>query len=146
MGDFSKSKSHRTQLSRYLKKEDVVLRGVSALKYLELYVEDHFTFDVEKDPIFAYGKKWTNLANLVIEKRANFDEIDYSKEWEIPCSTLSQVVQDMLSNTQLMQREVLIESLANHYEDKGHFNDIFVSNVYASEWETLKNSALEFYG
>ena len=56
MGDFSKNKSNRVQLSRYLKGEDIVLRGVSALKYMELFVEDHFTFDVQKEQIFVYGK------------------------------------------------------------------------------------------
>ena len=85
------------------------------------------------------------ISNLVIEKVDDFEEIDYSKEWGIPCSTLNQVVHDMLENPQLMNQEALTESLANHYENEGHFNDIHVLDAYVMEWEILKNSALRFY-
>lgn len=145
MGDFSKNKSHRVQLSRYLRGEDIVLRGVSALKYMELYVEDHFAFDVQKEQIFVYGKATSSIPNLVVEKVTHFDEIDYSEDWGIPCTTLNQVVHDMLENPQLMNQDALIESLANHYENEGHFNNIHILDADVATWEALKNSALAFY-
>ena len=146
MGDFSKNKSNRVQLSRYLKGEDVILRGISALKYMELFVEDHFTFDVAKEQIFVYGKTTSSLENLMVKQVDDFELIDYSDEWGIPCSTLSQVVHDMLKNPGLMKEKVLVEALANHYENEGHFNDIHVLDTYIIQWEILKNSALSFYG
>lgn len=146
MGDFSKNRSNQVQLSRYLREENIVLRGVSALKYMGLYVEDHFTFDVATEKIMAYSQAESDLKNVIIVQVDDFSDIDYDITWGVACATLHQVVHDMLQDPELMDESALVEALANHYENEGHFNEISITDTCEKEWERLKNKALKFYG
>ena len=141
MGDFAPNRSNRVRLSRLLKGKEVVLRGISALKYLELFNDEYLT----DEPIFVYAKEMMLDDNLIVKMIDDFELIDYNEDWEIACSTLNQTVNDMLSEPNLMNREVLIESLANYYEDHGSLNDIEISASKKAEFEHLKALAMEFY-
>lgn len=142
LGDFAPNGSSRVRLSRLLKGKEVVLRGISALKYMELFDDEPFAFE---EPIFVYAKERLLEDNLMVKMIDNFDLIDYNEDWDIACSTLNQVVNDMLSEPELMHRDALVESLANYYEDEGSFEDIEVCESKKAEFEELKALALVFY-
>ncbi|MCL1991074.1 MAG: hypothetical protein FWG67_09325 [Defluviitaleaceae bacterium] len=145
MGDFSLNRSNRVRLSRFLKGKDVVLRGISALQYMELFVEDHFSFDAAKACIFVYSTEEMTEGNFDVKRVDDFSNIDYNDEWDILCATLSQVVNDVLAEPALMHQAILVEALANHYEEQGHFGEIEVEAVHQAEFEQLKALAVKFY-
>ena len=147
VGDFAPNRSSRVRLSRLLKGKEVILCGISALKYLELFNDEHFT---EEDSIFVYATEMVKAngfeSNRLIVKRIDdFDAIDYNEDWEIACSTLNQVVNDMLSESELMNHDALVESLANYYEDHGNFDEIIVCETQEVMFDDLKALAMAFY-
>ena len=147
MGDFAPNRSNRVRLSRLLKEKEVILRGISALKYMELFNDEPFS---EEDPIFVYAKEMMiaddlGSNNLVIKVVNDFEAIDYNEDWEIACSTLNQVVNDMLSEPSLMNHDTLVESLANYYEDNGSFEDIQTCKTKEVALNELKTLAMAFY-
>ena len=145
MGDFSMNRSNRMRLSRHLQGQDIVLRGVTALKYMELYVEDHFTFDIETERIAIYSKVARDEENFDVKLVGDFSHLDYSDECVVPCSTLSQVVKDMLSEPESMEQGALVESLANYYEEAGHFKELTVEDHQIEAFQKLEKLAMSFY-
>ena len=142
MGDFAPNRSNRVRISRLLKGKEVILRGISALKYMELFNDEHAEIE---ETIFVYAKEKIKENNLKIKIINDFDAIDYNEDWEIACSTLNQVISDMLSEPELMNQAVLVESLANYYEEKANFDDLKVCETKKADFETLKILAMAFY-
>ena len=145
LGDFSVNRSNRARLSRFLKGEALILRGVSALKYMELFVDDHFTFDVKTERIFVYAKEALTGGNFDVKIVPNFSDIHYDDAGSVLCSTLSQVVHDALDEPGLVSQDVLVEALANYYEEVGHFEDVEIKAMHLAEFQRLKALAMSFY-
>ncbi|MCL1948866.1 MAG: hypothetical protein FWF59_03955 [Turicibacter sp.] len=146
MGDFSINRSNRVRLSRYLKGKDVLLRGISALKYMELFVEDHFTFDAGKESIEVYATTELDHENYQAIRVRDFSEMDVNDDGEVLCCSMSQVVNDLLEEGNPENLEILVEALANYMEEMGHLDDIQVKNGHSIKFKEIKRRAVEFYG
>lgn len=132
--------SNHARLSRQVTGKDVILRGVSALEYMGLFVGY-----VKNGAVEVYSK--SNLLDEQFDSRIvnDFNQIDYFDDGLVLCSTFNQVVNDMLSEFETMDDVALAESLAYHYEKQGNFENIDILPEYHSHFEEMKDWAREYY-
>ena len=132
--------SNHARLSRHVRGRDVVLRGVSALEYMGLFVGY-----VNAGAVEVYAKD--DLVDDIFDSRVvvDFNQIDYFQDGNVKCSTLSQVVNDMLGEFETMDDVALAESLAYYYEKQGSLESLNIAPQYHSHFEEMKDWAREYY-
>jgi len=132
--------SNRARLRKAVEGKDAILRGVSALEYMEMFVGY-----IKNEPVEIYTK--TNLVDEDFDQRivVDFKQIDYFKDGDVKCATFNQVANDMLSEFETMDDRALAEALAGHYEENGHFEDLIIEPQYHSHFEEMKEWAREYY-
>jgi len=132
--------SNHARLSRQVAGKDVILRGVSALEYMGLFVGYVKTGAVE-----IYTKD--DMSDEHFDSRVvnDFNQIEHFNDGNVKCSTLNQVVNDMLSEFDTMDDVALAESLAYHYEKQGCFESLNILPQYHSHFEEMKDWAMEYH-
>ena len=132
--------SNHARISRQVAGKNVILRGVSALEYMGLFVGY-----VKAGAIEIYAE--VDMSSEGFDSRVveNLNQIDYFDDGLVLCSTLNQVVNDMLSEFETMDDVALAESLAYHYEKQGSFESLNILPQYSSRFEEMKDWAREYY-
>lgn len=132
--------SNRAWFRDVLRGEDVILRGVSALEYLQLFVGY-----VGESNINVYAKSKGIYDNVEYNIIDTFDNIDYFQHTNILCSSANQAINDLLMDYENTDEQALTESLSNYY----HTHDMSFEGLnikYNKEkFEELKNWAVNFY-
>lgn len=132
--------SNRAWFRDVLRGEDVILRGVSALEYLQLFVGY-----VGESKINVYAKSKGNYDNVEYNIIDTFDNIDYFQHTNILCSSANQAINDLLMDYENTDEQALTEALSNYY----HTHDMSFEGLnikYNKEkFEELKNWAVNFY-
>lgn len=132
--------SNRAWFRDVLRGEDVILRGVSALEYLQLFVGY-----VGESKINVYAKSKGIYDNVEYNIIDTFDNIDYFQHTNILCSSANQAINDLLMDYENTDEQALTEALSNYY----HTHDMSFEGLnikYNKEkFEELKNWAVNFY-
>lgn len=131
--------SNRDWFSNVLAGENVILRGVSALEYLEL-----FTGYMKESRIDVYAQNIGKYSNIRYHVVDSFSGIDYFRLGGILCSGFSQAVNDILSEDGDMY--ALTEAMSNYYYAHDmSFDGIIVKPENMERFAELKEWAVEFY-
>lgn len=128
---YSNKEWHREALSS----ENVILRGTSALEYLQLFPGYFGEKDIE---VYALSEgQYSNVKYWLVD---SFDEIDYIDDGFLLCATLEQVIKDFIREYDTSNIQALVESLANYY---CYHNDSF-DNLIVDTDQDLFNELKEW--
>ena len=114
--------SNRAWFRDVLKGQDVILRGISALEYLQLFDE--------------------NIDYHIID---TFDNIDYFHHDSILCSSANQAINDLFMDYGNTDEQALTEALSNYYHTHDMCFDGLSIKYNKEKYEELKNWAINFY-
>ena len=122
--------------------KDLVLRGETALKYLDI-----FGGHVEEDEIDVYSKGpgvFENVSYRVVE---SFDGIDFfGDEHGVLCSTASQAFNDIFSDNEYPYVQALIEGLSDYYHANGNsFGGLSIKPENLDKFKLIERDAVDFY-
>jgi hypothetical protein len=131
--------SNRERLRNLVAGQDVVLRGVSALEYMDLFVGYMAEQQVE---VYLRVPLDDNFDSTVVDC---FEKIDYFIDNDVRCSTLNQVVNDMLSDYNTMDSAALAEALSEYHELNGSFDGININPENLAYFREMQDWALEFH-
>lgn len=89
---------------------DLILCGVSALEYLEL-----FNGYVNESKIQVYAQNEGQFDNIEYHIVNSFDDIEYLNFDGVLCTTVNQTINDMLSDYDNIDELAFLEALSNYY-------------------------------
>ena len=132
--------SNRAWLREAVGDKQLILRGTSALEYLEL-----FNGYVGEEDIYVYSLSKGLLENIEYNVVDSFEKIDYIQHKNVLCSSLNQTVNDMLSDS-LSDEQALCEALSNYYYANNEcFEGLLINPVNQKRFESLKTSVISYY-
>jgi len=139
--------SNRTYLSSRewmrdaIRGEDVILRGVSALDYLQLFVGYLDDGNIE---VYATSKgSYENIDYRLVD---SFDRIEYINDGGVLCSTFNQAVNDLLADFDNADEEALANSLSNYYHSNNRsFAGLYIRPENLEHFEYMREWAVEYY-
>lgn len=132
--------SNRAWFQDTLTEENVILRGVSALEYLQL-----FPGYVGESRIDVYAKskgKYDNIHYCIVD---DFDSIDFFLHSGVKCSSVSQAVSDILLDED-MDEQALVEALSRYYYMHNESFEGLDIKVNLQKFNELKEWAVKFFG
>lgn len=132
--------SNRAWLRDIVAGQSLILRGTSALEYLELI--DGYLGENE---IYVYARHQGQFENINYAIVDNFEHIEYVQFGNVLCSTFNQVVNDMLSDLQ-SDDQVLCEALCNYFHSNNKsFDGLRIETENVARFNLLKSSAIAYY-
>jgi len=132
--------SNRARLRHAVEGKDVILRGVSALEYMEMFVGYMAESSVE-----VYTKEDNLDESFDTRVLECFETIDYFQDGHVRCATFNQVVNDMLSEFETMDDTALAEALSEYYEEKGNFEGLTIAPKYSAHFNEMMEWAREYH-
>ena len=133
--------SHVTWLENVVQNKDLILRGVSALEFLEL-----FNGYVNEKNIQVYAKAKGEFDNIEYKIVDSFEEIDYYILNGVLCATINQTINDMLSDYDNIDELAFLEALSNYYfENDESFNNLKINPENEIIFNQIKNMAINYY-
>lgn len=133
--------SHVTWLENVVQNKDLILRGVSALEFLEL-----FNGYVNEKNIQVYAKAKGEFDNIDYKIVDSFDEIDYFNLNGVLCASINQTINDMLSDYDNIDELAFLEALSNYYfENDESFNNLKINPENEIIFNQIKNMAINYY-
>ena len=133
--------SNRAWLEDIVGGEEVILRCVSALEYLQLFVG----YMREKE-IEVYAKingKYDNINYHIVD---TFDNIDFIRHRNILCSSFNQAINDILNDFDNADEQALLEALSNYYYEHGEsFEGLYIKPENIERFESIKEWAIDYY-
>lgn len=132
--------SNRAWLRDVVSDSNLILRGVSALEYLEYFVGYSGEFEID---VYAKTKGvYSNINYRIVEA---FDNIDYITHGKVLCTSFSQAVNDLLEEKN-SDEQALSEALSNYYfsHDKS-FDGLFIKEYNLKRFNSLKEFAINYY-
>ena len=137
-GDYISSRAWFTDV---ISGEDVILRRVSALEYLQLFVG----YMREKN-IDVYAKTKGIYDNINYHIIDTFDAIDYIRHGDVLCSSFNQAINDMFDDFANADEQALVGALSNYYyKNNESFEGIFIKPENVERFESVKEWAIEYY-
>lgn len=131
--------SNRQWLRSVLSSEKVVLRGISALEYLQLFPGYFREKNIE---VYALSEgQYSNVQYCLVD---SFDEIDYFDDGFLLCATLEQVIKDYIKDYDTSDTHVLVEALANYYCYHGDSFDNLIVDTDQDLFNEVKEWAIGF--
>ncbi|MDO5564815.1 MAG: hypothetical protein Q4F88_06275 [Eubacteriales bacterium] len=131
--------SNREWLTSATQNENIILRGVSALEYLQLFVGYY-----DEENIDVYAKNVGFYSNIQYHIVDSFDNIEYFKQNNVLCSTFNQAIKDILSDSD-GDTQALVESLSRYYTTHNESFDGLQVLENKEEFEELKIWAKNYY-
>lgn len=118
----------------------LILRGVSALEYLE-FIDGCFG----ENEIYAYAENAGPYENIHYEIIDSFENIEYVKIGRVFCSTFNQAVNDMLSD-RLSDDRAICEALGSYfYSNNKSFKGLLINKENSERFNGLADSAISYY-
>lgn len=127
--------SNKEWLQNALSSEKVVLRGVSALEYLQLFPGYFGEKIIEVYSL--YEGQFSNIQYHIID---SFDEINYLDDGIVLCSTFEQVIKDFIREYDTSNIQALVEALGNYY----YFNNFTFENLHVDTDQVLFDELKEW--
>lgn len=133
--------SNRAWLRDVVSGREVILCGVSALEFLEMFVGY-----MDEKEVHVYAKEKCLSDNIDYQMVNDFDNIDYIVFGNVMCTSFNQTINDMLKNIDTEDETAIIEALSNYYYSNGEsFKGIEIKPDNISAFQTLKPLAIEYY-
>ena len=121
--------------------KDLILCGVSALEYLEL-----FSGYVNESKIQVYAKSNGQFDNIEYHIVDSFDNIDYINFDGVLCTTVNQTINDMLANYNNIDELAFLEALSNYYfANDESFDNLKIKPENLNIFNQVKQIAIEYY-
>lgn len=133
--------SNRAWLRAVAGEENVILRRVTALEFLQLFVG--YGHEKEVDVYAQTTGKYDNFNYHIVD---TFDGIEYDLYGNILCTTVNQAVNDMLSDLINADEQALAEALSKYYHShRKSFDGLVIEPDNLERFNLIKEWAIEFY-
>lgn len=120
---------------------DLILCGVSALEYLEL-----FNGYVNESKIQVYAQNEGQFDNIEYHIVNSFDDIEYLNFDGVLCTTVNQTINDMLSDFDNIDELAFLEALSNYYfANNESFDNLKIKPENRDVFNQVKQMAIEYY-
>lgn len=121
--------------------KDLILCGVSALEFLEL-----FNGYVNESKIQVYAKSKGQFDNIEYHIVNSFDDIEYINFDGVLCTTVNQTINDMLSDYDNIDELAFLEALSNYYfANDESFDNLKIKPENLNIFNQVKQIAIEYY-
>ena len=133
--------SNRAWLRDVVGNQPMILRSVSALEYLQLFVG---YFSENKVEVYALEESpEENIRCHIIE---DLEAIEYIRFQNVLCSSPSQAVNDMLSDFEHSDETALVEALSKYYySHEESFSGLNIKKENQKRFEELKDWAINYF-
>ena len=133
--------SNRAWLRDVVGNQPMILRSVSALEYLQLFVG---YFSENKVEVYALEESpEENIRCHIIE---DLEAIEYIRFENVLCSSPSQAVNDMLSDFEHSDETTLVEALSKYYySHEESFSGLNIKKENQKRFEELKDWAINYF-
>ena len=133
--------SNRAWFTNVINGENVILRRVSALEYLQLFVG----YMREKE-IDVYAKAKGIYDNINYHIVDTFDGIDYIRHGDVLCSSFNQAINDIFDDFDNADEQALVEALSRYYyKHNESFDGLHIKPENIGHFESVKDWAIEYY-
>ena len=133
--------SNRAWLRDVVGNQPMILRSVSALEYLQLFV-GYFS----ENKVEVYALEESSEENIQCHIVENLDTIEYIRFENVLCSSPSQAVNDMLSDFEHSDETALVEALSKYYySHKESFSGLNIKKENQKRFEELKDWAINYF-
>ena len=133
--------SNRAWLRDVVGNQPMILRSVSALEYLQLFVG---YFSENKVEVYALEESSEeNIRCYIIE---DLEAIEYIRFENVLCSSPSKAVNDMLSDFEHSDETALVEALSKYYySHEESFSGLNIKKENQKRFEELKDWAINYF-
>ena len=133
--------SNRAWLRDVVGNQPMILRSVSALEYLQLFVG---YFSENKVEVYALEESpEENIRCHIIE---DLEAIEYIRFENVLCSSPSQAVNDMLSDFEHSDETALVEALSKYYySHEESFSGLNIKKENQKRFEELRDWAINYF-
>ena len=133
--------SNRAWLRDVVGNQPMILRSVSALEYLQLFV-GYFS----ENKVEVYALEESSEENIRCHIIEDLEAIEYICFENVLCSSLSQAVNDMLSDFEHSDETALVEALSKYYySHEESFSGLNIKKENQKRFEELKDWAINYF-
>ena len=133
--------SNRAWLRDVVGNQPMILRSVSALEYLQLFV-GYFS----ENKVEVYALEESSEENIRCHIIEDLEAIEYICFENVLCSSPSQAVNDMLSDFEHSDETALVEALSKYYySHEESFNGLAIKAENQKRFEELKEWAINYF-
>lgn len=133
--------SNRAWLRDVVGNQPMILRSVSALEYLQLFVG---YFSENKVEVYALEESSEETIRCHIIE--DLEAIEYIRFENVLCSSPSQAVNDMLSDFEHSDETALVEALSKYYySHEESFSGLNIKKENQKRFEELKDWAINYF-
>ena len=121
--------------------QPMILRSVSALEYLQLFV-GYFS----ENKVEVYALEESSEENIRCHIIEDLEAIEYIRFENVLCSSPSQAVNDMLSDFEHSDETALVEALSKYYySHEESFSGLNIKKENQKRFEELKDWAINYF-
>lgn len=133
--------SNRAWLRDVVGNQPMILRSVSALEYLQLFV-GYFA----ENKVEVYALEESSEENIRCHIIEDLEAIEYIRFENVLCSSPSQAVNDMLSDFEHSDETALVEALSKYYySHEESFSGLNIKKENQKQFEELKDWAINYF-
>ena len=133
--------SNRAWLRDVVGNQPMILRSVSALEYLQLFV-GYFS----ENKVDVYALEESSEENIRCHIIEDLEAIEYIRFENVLCSSPSQAVNDMLSDFEHSDETALVEALSKYYySHEERFSGLNIKKENQKRFEELKDWAINYF-
>lgn len=133
--------SNRAWLRDVVGNQPMILRSVSALEYLQLFV-GYFS----ENKVEVYALEESSEENIRCHIIEDLEAIEYIRFENVLCSSPSQAVNDMLSDFEHSDETALVEALSKYYySHEESFRGLNIKKENQKRFEELKDWAINYF-
>ena len=133
--------SKRAWLRDVVGNQPIILRSVSALEYLQLFV-GYFS----ENKVEVYALEESSEENIRCHIIEDLEAIEYIRFENVLCSSPSQAVNDMLSDFEHSDETALVEALSKYYySHEESFSGLNIKKENQKRFEELKDWAINYF-
>lgn len=133
--------SNRAWLRDVVGNQPMILRSVSALEYLQLFV-GYFS----ENKVDVYALEESSEENIRCHIIEDLEAIEHIRFENVLCSSPSQAVNDMLSDFEHSDETALVEALSKYYySHEESFSGLNIKKENQKRFEELKDWAINYF-
>ena len=133
--------SNRAWLRDMVGDKPLILRNVSALEYLQLFVGY-----MSESMIEVYSEEPIDDTEFKCCVVSSFHEIDYAHMGNVLCCTVNQAINDMLHNFDNIDEIALVESLSRYYYAHNEsFDGLDIQPENMWQFNQIREWAIRYY-
>ena len=133
--------SNRAWLRDVVGNQPMILRSVSALEYLQLFV-GYFS----ENKVEVYALEESSEENIRCHIIEDLEAIEYIRFENVLCSSPSQAVNDMLSDFEHSDETAIVEALSKYYySHEESFSGLNIKKENQKRFEELKDWAINYF-